>query len=111
VIDKVKGMLLQTNVMLQKDLDAVGANLNKVYAPRTNELLNEFAVVYASRFTEAELKEIVAFYRSPAGKKVIALEPQIFDDAVTNLQDQQEKFAEEVIRAFRAEMKKRGHDL
>jgi hypothetical protein len=30
---------------------------------------------------------------------------------VTNLQDQQEKFAEEVIRAFRAEMKKRGHDL
>jgi hypothetical protein len=111
VIDKVKGMLVQTNIMLRKDLDEVGANLNKVYAPRTNELLNEFSVVYASRFTEAELKEIVTFYRSPTGKKVILLEPQIFDDAVTNLQDWQEKFAEEVIRAFRAEMKKRGHDL
>ena len=111
VIDKVKGMLLQTNVMLRKDLDEVAASLSKAYAPRTNELLNEFSVVYASRFTEGELKEIVTFYRSPTGKKVITLEPQIFDDAVTSLQGWQEKFAEEVIRAFRAEMKKRGHDL
>jgi uncharacterized protein len=111
VIERVKGMLTQTNVMLRKDLDEVAANLNKVYAPRTSELLNQFAVVYASRFTEAELKEIVGFYRSATGKKVIVLEPQVFEDAMAGLDGWQEKFAEEVITRFRAEMKKRGHDL
>ena len=30
---------------------------------------------------------------------------------MSGLQDWQDKFAEEVIASFRAEMKKRGHDL
>jgi uncharacterized protein len=111
VIERVKGMLSQTNPTLRKDLDAVAANLNKAFAPRTTDLMNEIARLYASRFTEAELKEIVTFYRSATGKKAISLEPQIFDDAVAGLQSWQEKFAEEVIARFRAEMKKRGHDL
>jgi hypothetical protein len=111
VIERVKGMLAQTNVMLRKDLDDVAANLNKVYAARTAELQNAFALAYASRFSEAELKEIVTFYRTPTGKKAIVLEPQIFEDTLLGLQDWQEKFAEEVIGRFRVEMKKRGHDL
>ena len=111
VIERVKGMLSQTNPALRKDLDAVAVNLNKAFAPRVNDLLNEVAKLYASRFTEAELKEIVTFYRSATGKKIIALEPQMFDDAMAGLAGWQEKFAEEVISRFRAEMKKRGHDL
>ena len=111
VIERVKGMLLQTNPALRKDLDDVGQNLRKAFAPRTAELMNDVAKLYASRFTDAELKEIVSFYRTPTGKKVIAVEPQIFDDAIAGLQAWQDKFSEEVISRFRAEMKKRGHDL
>ena len=111
VIERVKGMLSQTNPAARKDLDTVATSLNKVFAPRVNDLLNEVAGLYASRFTEAELKEILAFYRTATGKKVIAVEPQIFDDAIAGLAGWQEKFAEEVISRFRAEMKKRGHDL
>jgi uncharacterized protein len=111
VIERVKAMLLQTNPTLRKDLDAVGLNLRKVFEPRTNDLMNDVAWLYASRFTEAELKEIVTFYRTPAGKKAIELEPAVFDDAMNGLKDWQEKFAEEVIARYRAEMKKRGHDL
>ena len=104
-------MLAQTNPTLGKDLEAVAANLRKTFAPRTAELLSDIARLYASRFTEAELKEIVTFYRTPTGKKVITLEPEVFDDAMTGLKGWQEKFAEEVFARFRAEMKKRGHDL
>jgi hypothetical protein len=96
---------------LGKDLDVVAASLRKTFAPRTNELLANLARLYASRFSEAELKEIAAFYRSPVGKKVIEFEPRVFDEALDGLKGWQEKFAEEVIRQFRAEMKKRGHDL
>jgi hypothetical protein len=111
VIERVKGMLVQTNPALRKDLDDVAASLRKAFAPRSTELINNIARLYASRFTEAELKEIVTFYRSPTGKKVISLEPQIFDDAMAGLDGWQDKFSEEVIARFRAEMRKRGHDL
>lgn len=111
VIERVKGMLAQTNPTLRKDLDAVADSLRKAYAPRTLELMNNVARLYASRFTEAELKEILTFYRSATGKKVIETEPQIFEDAVAGLQGWQDKFAEEVITRYRGEMKKRGHDL
>jgi hypothetical protein len=111
VIERVKGMLSQTNMNLRKDLDDVAANLNKVYAPRTAEMMTEFANAYASRFSEAELKELVTWYRSPTGKKSIVLEPQLFEAVLTGLQDWQDQFAEEVIARFRVEMKKRGHDL
>ena len=86
-------------------------NLRKAFAPRTNDLLNDISWLYATRFSEAELKEIVTFYRTPTGKKVIVEEPIVFDDAMTGLKGWQEKFAEEVIARFRVEMKKRGHDL
>jgi hypothetical protein len=111
VIERVKSMFLQTSPTLGKDLEAVAATLRKTYASRTNDLLNDVAWVYASRFTEAELKEIVTFYRSPTGKKVIQWEPQVFEDAMSGLKAWQDTFSEEVIGRFRADMKKRGHDL
>jgi hypothetical protein len=111
VIERVKNMLLQTNPTVRKDLEDVAKNLHKAFAPKTDELFNDIAWLYATRFSETELKEIIAFYRTPTGKKVIAEEPLVFDDAVNGLKGWQEKFAEEVIGRFRAEMKKRGHDL
>lgn len=111
VIERVKSMLLQTNPMVSKDLELVAASLRKTYAPRTNELMAQIAEVYASRFSETELKEIAAFYRTPTGKKVIEFEPRIFDEALEGLKGWQEKFGEEMLARFRTEMKKRGHDL
>jgi len=111
VIERVRLMHLQTNPNLRKALDEVAGVLRKAFAPRTEELLNDIAWLYASRFTESELKEIVAFYRTATGKKVIELEPRVFDDAMLGLKKWQEKFGEEVISRFRVEMKKRGHDL
>jgi hypothetical protein len=73
--------------------------------------MNHSAWLFATRFSEAELKEIVTFYRTSTGKKVINEEPAVFDDAINGLKGWQEKLAEEVIGRFRAEMKKRGHDL
>ncbi len=48
---------------------AVGDTV-KSYRGRKDELLDQFARVYAQRFTVDELKEIVAFYESPVGVKL-----------------------------------------
>jgi hypothetical protein len=111
VIERIRVMHLQTNPNLAKPLGEVALQLRKAFAARTEELLADISWLYASRFTEAELKEIAAFYRSPTGKKVIEFEPRVFDDAMAGLKVWQEKFGEEVLARFRVEMKKRGHNL
>ena len=111
VIERVRALHLQTNPSLRKDLDEVSATLRKQFEPRTADLVGQFSKFYASAFTEPELKQILAFYRTPTGKKVIAVEPGLLQDAVAGLKDWQEDFGEEVLGRFRVEMKKRGHDL
>jgi hypothetical protein len=69
------------------------------------------AKTYAQRFTEAELKAVLAFYKSTAGKKTIDEEPRVIEAYVAQLATWQDKFAEEILGRFRTEMKKRGHEL
>jgi len=38
--------------------------------------------VYDKYFTEAELRDIIGFYKSSTGKKAIAMMPQILDDSM-----------------------------
>ena len=112
VIDRARAINLQTNPMLQRPLDEVAASLRKEYVKRVaTDLGNTLAKIYASRFTEAELKSVLAFYKSSVGKKVIDEEPQVFEQFVDYLKDWQDKFAEEIFGRFRVEMKKRGHEL
>src|SRR5262245_49221342 len=77
VIERTKVVLLQTNPMLSKDLNEVAAKLHTDYATRSSELMTEVAKIYASRFSEQELKEALAFYKSPLGRKLVTEEPNI----------------------------------
>ena len=111
LIERTKGVLMQTNPMLGRDLNEVSAKLRAELAPRSAELVEDAARLYAARFTEQELKTALAFYKSPLGKKVITEEPAILNQSMSNVDTWIGKFANEVMSKFRAEMKKKGHDL
>ncbi len=111
VIERTKSIFLQTNPMLSKDLNEVATKLHAEYAARSAEIVNDVAKLYASRFTEQELKDILAFYKSPLGRKLIVEEPAILDQSMKNAQTWAENLSQEVIAKMRAEMKKRGHDI
>jgi uncharacterized protein len=111
VIEQAKSVFLQANPTLGKDLNEVTLKLRTEYAPRSAELMNEVAKLYATRFTEQELKDALAFYKSPLGRKLLAEEPNLLDQSMKNAQTWADKFSEEVIAKMRAEMKKRGHEI
>lgn len=111
VIEQGKNMFLQQNPALQRDLNEVAAKLRSEFEPRKAEVMTAVARTYASHFTEAELKEILAFYRSPVGKKVIDQEVKVLGQSASVAQEWAVKFSDEVISKMRAEMKKKGHDL
>jgi uncharacterized protein len=111
VIERAKGLFLQTNPMLAKPLNEVAAKLKVEYAKRSAEMINDVAKLYALRFTEKELKDVLAFYKSPLGRKMLVEEPRILDQGMRDANVWAEKLSREIIDKMRAEMKKRGHDI
>ncbi len=111
VVKKTKDMFLQTNFMFAKDLNEVAAIEEKRYAPRVSELVDMTARIYAGHFTEPELKELLAFYQSPVGRKALVEEPKVLEEAVTQAGAWGDNLSQEVIASMRDEMKKRGHDM
>jgi uncharacterized protein len=111
VIETAKNNFLPTNPGLSKDLNEVALQLRKEFEPKSAELLTEVARAYAARFSEQELRELVTFYKSPLGQKVVIEEPRALDAAMARAQDWANNFSEVVMSRMRAEMKKRGHDL
>jgi hypothetical protein len=111
VIETAKNVLLQSSPMYAKDLNEIAGQLRKEYDPKRDELLTQMARVYAQKFTEAELKELLVFYKSPLGKKMITDEPIVIDQGMSRIQNWASQFSDEMLARMRAEMRKRGHNL
>jgi hypothetical protein len=111
VVETVKNVFVPTNPNLGNELNEVATKLRKDYESKRVELLNEVARVYAERFSEQELKALVAFYKSPLGRKMAMEEPAIIDESMRRAQTWGDALSGEVMSRFREEMKKKGHDL
>ena len=111
VVEQAKVLFLQQNPALGKDLNEVAAKIRTDLQPRFVEITNEVALLYAKHFTEQELKEILAFYKTPAGQKLLKNQPQVIDSSMQFAQNWANKLSDEVIAKIRDEMKKRGHAL
>jgi hypothetical protein len=111
VIESAKNQLVPTNPQLSGPLNEVAIQLHKEYAPKRAELLDLIAQAYASRFTEAELKDITAFYKTPSGKKMIAQEPAAIKESLDAAQQWANQFSDVVLQRFRTEMQKKGYKL
>lgn len=111
VVEQAKLLYLQQNPGLAKDLNEIAAKMRKDLQPRFAEVTNQIAKLYATHFTEQELKAILAFYRSPAGKKMLVQQPIVVDASMKFAQDWANKLSEQVTAKMRDELRKRGHDL
>ncbi len=76
VVGQAKNLFLQQNPALGKDLNEITVQMRADLAPRFDELTAEIAKLYAIHFTEAELKDLLAFYKSPVGMKLITEQPK-----------------------------------
>jgi hypothetical protein len=111
VVEQAKLLYLQQDPSLAKDLNEIAAQMRESLKPRFVELTNEVAKNYATNFTESELKDILAFYQSPAGKKLLDKQSTVVNESMTFAQDWANKLSEQVIPKMRDELKKRGHNL
>ncbi len=111
LVERTKITLLQNNLNYQKDLNEVALKVAKDTAGREQEIGEQFAKIYATYFTEQELKDLLAFYTSPLGKKSLEQEPAVFENAQQFMASWAQKFSEELNSKFRSEMKARGKEI
>lgn len=111
IVQRTKDSLLQNNLNYQKDLNEVSVVVAQHLAGREKEIGEQMAKIYANDFTEQELKDLVTFYKSPLGQKLLTQEPRTITSSMGYMNEWAQNFAEEVNGQFRAEMRKRGKEI
>jgi hypothetical protein len=111
IIQRVKDQLLANNLSYQKDLNEIALAEVQAMAGREKEIGEQMAKMYATDFTEQELKDLTTFYKSALGQKVLAQEPKTEQAIGMYLNQWAQTFSQTVITDFREEMKKRGKPL
>jgi hypothetical protein len=111
IVAQTKDSLLQANLNYQKDLNEVAVIVAQSLAGREKEIGEGMAQVYASEFTDQELKDLVTFYKSPLGQKLLVNEPKAIQLSMAYMNQWAQSFAEIVNAQFRAEMRKRGKQI
>ena len=111
LVEQTKNVLMQSNLNYQKDLNEVAVIVAKNLAGREKEIGEGMAQVYANEFTEQELKDLVTFYKSPLGQKLLSSEPRAIQFSMSYMNQWAQQFAEVINGQFRAEMKKRGKEI
>ena len=111
LVEQTKNVLMQSNLNYQKDPNEVAVIVAKNLAGREKEIGDGMAQVYANEFTEQELKDLVTFYKSPLGQKLLASEPRAIQFSMSYMNQWAQSFAEVINGQFRAEMKKRGKEI
>jgi hypothetical protein len=111
VIEQARLFYLQQNPSLGKDLNEITAKLRADLQPRFAELIDDIAKIYAESFSEQEMKEIIAFYQTPAGKKMLDQQPRLVDASMNFAGNWANKLSDEVTSRMREELIKRGHKM
>jgi hypothetical protein len=111
IVEQTKNALIQQNLNYQKDLNEVAPAVAKNLAGREKEIGDGMAQVYANEFSEQELKDLVTFYKTPLGQKLLVAEPRAIQFSMGYMNQWALQFAGTVNEEFRSEMKKRNKPL
>ena len=114
MVEPFLDQLQQMNVTrpeIKQDLTQVVATIRPELEQQKQKMIDNAARAFASHMSEAELKDVATFYKSPAGIKYVQTQPGVLDDIVRDLAVWTQQTGEFVMTRAREEMSKRGHAL
>jgi hypothetical protein len=103
--------VVATRPELKDPLHQVLVSLVPEFVKGEPAVLADVAHVMASKLTDSELKEVLAFYESPAGKKFVAAEPAFVNELQVAGSAWRQKLADDLLPRVREELKKKGVDF
>ena len=109
-IGAMKQIVQQNPEITAQTNEAIGKVLED-YKGRKGDLLDQFARVYAIRFTMEELQAIVDFYSSPTGLKLAEANSEVNVDLQRVMEVFNANVKQEFFAKVRAELRSKGIDI
>lgn len=111
VAEQTKGLFIRSNPALTSEIEEVTDAVALEFARKRADLDITIQGVWARRFSEAELSEIITFYQSPVGTKLARLSPEMLALSVGAAKQWSDELSTSLVTRVREEMQKRGHQL
>ncbi len=111
LFNQMRRTLPEASPHQKEQADQVFDEIEKQFLNRRGEIIDQIAVLYASRFTADEMNTLADFYRSPVGQKFIAAMPELATEAMNLGNAWGQKIAREAEQKIREEFKRRGVKL
>jgi hypothetical protein len=111
ILLRIKPVVTQERAELESDYDLIATKVGDLYTPYYNEMLGQAATVYASNFTVDEMRLMEAFFRQPAGQKLIEKWPAIARQTAQIGEDISRKAAEDLRLRLTDALRQKGHKL
>jgi hypothetical protein len=111
IVKLIKPAIVQGRPQVEKDFDAITPLLLESFKARLGEMTEMAAVLYATNFTVAEMKDIIAFYRGPTGQKLLTKGTMITQQLMAAGQQLGGQIGRELQSRIVEELKKKGHNI
>ncbi len=111
VLQALKPGLTAGNPKTAKDWDDIAPMMTQELSAMKASLIDDIAVIYANAFEAAELRQFVAFYKTPAGDKLARLTPVLAQQTMGAGQKFGQMVAVRIAERMRDELRKRGNTL
>ena len=111
ILLSIKPAVVQGRAEIERDYDAMAAQIADAYAPYYSSMIDSAASLYASNFTVDELREIDAFYRLPVGQKLLQKSLSITQQSMQIGQDASRKAAEDLRIRLTDLLRQKGHKM
>lgn len=111
LMNQMWARLTATRPEIMADLKVVMEGLQDEFTKQESQIAESSARIFATRMSEAELKDVAAFFNTPSGKKYVEAQPVILDDVVAAIDAWRKGLSSSMLDRVRAEMKKKGHDI
>jgi hypothetical protein len=85
------------------------AEFERALASFTAELMKEAPAIYAKYYSTAELHDLLAFYKSPTGKKSLRTMPTVLADVTALVLPRMDAFQRDLDMRITAVMQKHGY--
>lgn len=95
----------------RKDMEEIIAALRPEADKKREEIVASAAFIFAKHMTEADLKAVTAFFKSPVGQRYNEARPRAIDEIYALLQPWSMQTSNFLFDRFSEEMRKRGHQM
>lgn len=108
---EIQQSILQVRPNIVKEVDEILIQLKPEFEPQRAEMLAIAAKIYARALSEADIKDALTFFKSPAGQRYVAAQPQMLDQLFNEMQTESQKITEQLLKRVREELKKRKIEI